>query len=233
MYREFAAPPRLRHAIACWWVRRPTRSPVRIVPDGCVDIVWRPSLGLIVAGPDTGHWISAAPANEPTIGVRFRPGAGGPALGLPLYELRDRRVALAEVNSSLARKLTDSDDPAVIAQRLAARIAELVCERPPDGVTLAAVARLADRRMRVDRVAADLGISQRHLRRRFDAAVGYGPKTLHRVLRLGRFLSGPHVDLAGAAFAAGYADQAHLTRECRALTGLAPGDWISSFPVQP
>ena len=66
------------------------------------------------------------------------------------------------------------------------------------------------------------------LRRRFDDAVGYGPKTLQRVLRFQRFLAlaatrpPRRSDLAGLAFAAGYADQAHLTRECTRLAGLPP-----------
>jgi AraC-like DNA-binding protein len=72
----------------------------------------------------------------------------------------------------------------------------------------------------------------RQLRRRCHAVVGYGPKTLQRVLRFRRFVArldaGPpngqdiH-DLAALAALAGYADQAHLTRECRALAGLTPG----------
>jgi transcriptional regulator GlxA family with amidase domain len=70
------------------------------------------------------------------------------------------------------------------------------------------------------------GLSERQLRRRFDAAVGYGPKTLAGVLRLQRFLAltsaEPSPDLARLALDAGYADQPHLTRECRRLTGLTP-----------
>ena len=71
----------------------------------------------------------------------------------------------------------------------------------------------------------------RQLRRRCHAAVGYGPKTLQRVLRFRRFVSridaglpsgqAAH-DLAALAVQVGYADQAHLTRECRALAGLTP-----------
>jgi methylphosphotriester-DNA--protein-cysteine methyltransferase len=55
--------------------------------------------------------------------------------------------------------------------------------------------------------------------------IGYGPKTLHRVLRFQRFmrhLTLPNIDLAAAAAVAGYADQAHLSRESRRLAGLTP-----------
>jgi len=51
---------------------------------------------------------------------------------------------------------------------------------------------------------------------------------LHRVLRFRRFVSlideaGAAADLAGAAAEAGYADQAHLSRETSRLAGLPPG----------
>jgi transcriptional regulator GlxA family with amidase domain len=74
----------------------------------------------------------------------------------------------------------------------------------------------------VDALAEELGLSERQLRRRCMAGVGYGPKTLQRVLRLRRFLRAGADELAKAAFDAGFADQAHLTRECRRLTGLPP-----------
>jgi AraC-like DNA-binding protein len=69
-----------------------------------------------------------------------------------------------------------------------------------------------------------LGLSERQLRRRFVDAVGYGPKTLARILRFQRFLAlaGSGEDLARLALAAGYADQAHLTRETRRLAGRTP-----------
>jgi methylphosphotriester-DNA--protein-cysteine methyltransferase len=67
-----------------------------------------------------------------------------------------------------------------------------------------------------------IGIGDRQLRRRFLDAVGYGPKTLERILRFQRFLMLEGDDLARLALEAGYADQAHLTRECTRLAGLPP-----------
>jgi AraC-like DNA-binding protein len=72
-----------------------------------------------------------------------------------------------------------------------------------------------------------LALSERTLRRKFDEAFGYGPKTLDRILRYQRFrkLAGaaPHSPTAQLALEAGYADQAHLVRESRRLTGETPG----------
>ena len=80
---------------------------------------------------------------------------------------------------------------------------------------------------RAELAAGRLEVSERQLRRRCQAAIGYGPRTLMRVLRFRRFLArldaaGDAADLAGLAAEAGYADQAHLTRESTRLAGLPP-----------
>jgi methylphosphotriester-DNA--protein-cysteine methyltransferase len=65
------------------------------------------------------------------------------------------------------------------------------------------------------------------LRRRFEQAAGYGPKTLQRVLRFRRLIRQLTVaperpELASLAIRLGYADQSHLTRETTRLAGLPP-----------
>jgi AraC-like DNA-binding protein len=77
-------------------------------------------------------------------------------------------------------------------------------------------------------LAASLFISERQPRRRCEAAVGLAPKLLHRILRFQRFialawtLERPSTQLARLAADAGYADQAHLTREAKRLEGRSP-----------
>ena len=98
---------------------------------------------------------------------------------------------------------------------------------PPDGLVVQAAWLVGDPRTRSTDLVHALGVSERQLRRRFDAAVGYGPKTLQRVLRFQRFLAritprGEISDLAQLAAETGYADQAHLTREVGRLSGLSP-----------
>lgn len=105
-------------------------------------------------------------------------------------------------------------------------MARLVSSGPPDRAVQAAVARLGDPAQHVATLAAELGLSERQLRRRFLSSVGYGPKTLQRVLRLRRFIAGERGDLARGALDAGYADQAHLARECKRLTGISPSQLL-------
>ena len=92
MYREFSPTAEVRGAIACFWARRGDGSPVRVLPDGCTDIVWRSDQGAAVAGPDTTAWLSHTSPGELIVGARLVPGAGGAALGLPLSELRNQQV---------------------------------------------------------------------------------------------------------------------------------------------
>jgi AraC-like DNA-binding protein len=223
VYREFVPPAWARGAIACFWVRRGDGTAVRVLPDGCTDIVWRSTGRAVVAGPDSESWESRTSPGESIVGARLLPGAGGAALGVPLAELRNARVAVDALGFDPQGELSDGVDPDAAPAALARVALRLVAGAPPDSAVQAAVVRLLDPEQRVSELAASLGFSERQLRRRFLTAVGYGPKTLQRVLRLRRFLAGVGFDgLAGAAASAGYADQAHLARECRALTGLTP-----------
>nr|WP_313954292.1 helix-turn-helix transcriptional regulator [Frankia sp. CpI1-P] len=72
-------------------------------------------------------------------------------------------------------------------------------------------------------VARTAALSERQLLRRCRQMFGYGPKTLARILRLQEALRSARTGrrLAVVAADAGYADQAHLAREVRALTGVA------------
>jgi AraC-like DNA-binding protein len=236
-YSEWPAPPGLQHAIACLWAQVNPDGRDReglVLPDACSDLIWEQGRGVYVAGPDTGPVGTVMTGGTVIFGVRFRPSAGGPALGIPLSELRDQRVDLADLGRRAAGQLPGTLDPDTAAARALDLAACLVSDAEPDPAVTWAAALLADPRARTEDVAAEIGLSLRQLRRRCHAAVGYGPKTLQRVLRFRRFVS--RIDaaaqmsrgrpdaqnLAALAAQAGYADQAHLTRECRALAGLTP-----------
>ena len=229
-YTEWPAPAALRDAVACLWAQVTAPDGDRaglVLPDGCTDLVWEPGRGAFVAGPDTGPVATTMVAGTVILGVRFRPSAGGPALGIPLSELRDQRVDLADLRPGDARRLPATLDPDTAEARMLDVAAALVTGGAPDPAVARAVRLLRDPQARAEDVAAEVGLSLRQLRRRCHAVVGYGPKTLQRVLRFRRFLShldsGPDaLDLAALAAETGYADQAHLTRECGKLSGLTP-----------
>jgi AraC-like DNA-binding protein len=227
-YREWAPPAVLRPSVSCLWTSvLPDGGQTLVLPDACVDVIWRQGTGVLVAGPDTRPAPDSQPAGTVLVGVRFRPGAGGPALGLPLAELRDQRVDLADISSRLAAGLPGDLEPGQALAGLIATATELCREGPPDPLVSHAARLLTAPGARTATLPDELGVSERQLRRRCLAAVGYGPKTLHRILRFRRFVSevdeaDKPVELALVAADAGYADQAHMTRESVRLGGLPP-----------
>ena len=151
-YREWAPPPVLRPVLACLWSSRTPGQPSRptepdppetpgtqatlVLPDGCTDLIWTQGGSAFVAGPDTGPVTAPLSPGSVLVGVRFRPGAGGGLLGVPLSELRDRRVSLADLRPELASSLSPDLDPGQVAARLTDLAGRLRADRSPDPVVL-------------------------------------------------------------------------------------------------
>jgi len=213
-YRERAAAV----AGATVWERTSAGGEDLVLPDGSMDLLLMDD-ELVVAGPDSRAWTASAAAGTRYVGVRFAPGDAPGFLGVPAHELLNERVGLSDLWSrARCRRLADR----VRAGGLDRAVAETM-EAPAD--------RLAQQVVREIRgggavagLARSLGISERQLHRRCLAAFGYGPKMLDRVLRMNAALDRARTGqrLAEVAAASGYADQAHLTRDVKALTGLPP-----------
>jgi len=240
-YRERPPHPALAQVLTCTWSGA-ARDGMRILPDGCIDIVWIGDSALTVAGPDTKPVVAEMPDGTLTVGVRFRPGRAPGFLGVGAAELTDRSATLEELWGRAAAFLAErlGAAPSIEAKEALleeALLGRLHVAKPPDDNIEAAVEAIAatPSTVRVGALSAEVGLSERHLRRRFERAVGYGPKTLGRVLRFRRFLSLAEdhgVPLARAAAEAGYADQPHLTRECSDLAGLPPAELLAVRNVQ-
>ena len=223
-YCEHRPPAGLEPVIACLWESAPARDHLqRVIPDGCVDLIWLGDRELVVAGADTGPREVPLPANGRSCAVRIRPGSAGAFLGVPASEVRDRHVPACAV---WGEQVVDLEERLAVADPLnrLALLARVVSARgaQPDPLVSAAAHALARPMARVGGVALELGVSERNLHRRVLAAVGYGPKTLARVARLRRLIALGDEPLASRAFAAGYASQAHMSDEVRRLTGTTP-----------
>lgn len=229
-YEERAPQGALRPWSPCVWVRRaPATALARVVPDGCTDLLWRRGR-LEVAGPDTGHRDVLLDPGELIVGVRLRPGAARPLLGdLPATAVTDTQPALRDLWGQAALRLSDSlaaeSDPWRIGAALAAALGDRCRTHAPDRVAIA-VADALDRPRppALTGLAWELGYSERHLRRRVQAATGYGPKTLEQILRFRRTLAAATAtpDWSRIAAEQGYADQAHLSRQVRRWSGATP-----------
>ena len=230
MYRERRSPI---HPDLIVWVRTaaelpyPTPThPARILPDGCLDLIWTDG-ALLVAGPDTHAHLAHDTPHATYAGLRFAPGTGPVLLGIPANELRDQRVPLAAIwdeaevrrlEETLASARTVTDAAATLEHSAITRLRTIGA---PDPLTRAITQGIASGTS-VAETARTVGLSDRQLHRRSLTAYGYGPKTLARILRFTRALdlarSGEA--LAEVAATTGYADQAHLAREVRDLAGI-------------
>lgn len=232
-YREHAPPPALAAWLACMWERRGEAArPVRVLPDGCIDVVWSEGAGTQIVGANTTAFLVSVTPGARVVGARLRPGAGPSLLGVVAEAVRDAQCALEEVwvrdGARLVAELDDQADP--VATLRGALLARAVHAERPDQLVAEAVRRLEQPTITVSQVAGELGVSERGLRRRVSTAVGYGPKRLVRVLRLLRALEAARAggDLARAALEAGYADQAHFANDCRELAGVSPSVALAS-----
>jgi AraC-like DNA-binding protein len=236
-YIEWRPARELASHARCVWAHAggPSGRVHRVLPDGCTDIVWMGGERLVVAGPATRHVFADIPAHVTAVGVRFGPGTAGAALGLPARELRDRNLELAALWGRSASELAQRLAGAPADRRLgllAGAVARRLREAPPPDTLVAHAARVLAGGVSVTETGREVALGERHLRRRFHDTVGYGPKTLQRILRLHRFLQAAETvdepDLARIAAEAGYFDQPHLTRECGELTGLPPGALLAA-----
>jgi AraC-like DNA-binding protein len=226
-YHEHSPQPGLVPWLACTWERQVEGGPpIRVLPDGCVDVIWIEGVGTQLVGANTTAFLVSLHAGTRVVGARLRPGAAPALLGVCGEAVRDARLPIEDVWGSdgarLAAALDEHADPFdCLRAKLLDRAARAM---PPDPLVGEAVTRLARPDVTVAGLAAALSVSERQLRRRVSAAVGYGPKRLARVLRLRSALDAARAgdDLAGAAIDAGYADQAHFANDCRLLAGASP-----------
>lgn len=217
MYRERASTV----PGAVLWTSTPTGAGTGpVLPDGCMDLLWRSDTAqILVAGPDTVAQPSQDVPGVSWTGLRFAPGHAPALLGVPADALRDTRVPLGDLwDAARVRRLTDR-----VAAAPAAGLEELAGGTPHDA-GLDRAARLLASGRSVAEVADDLGVAVRTLHRRSLSAFGYPPQLLARVLRFRRAAGALRAGTAPSRVAveAGFADQAHLTREVRVFAGTTP-----------
>ncbi len=236
-FAERPVGPALRESFACVWTHRIPEAnvaPIIVTPDATIDLQWIEGR-LRIAGPDKSPQTEGPKAGTTVIGFRFHPGAAAQWLGSAVHEFLDQRVMLDDVWGAKARRLAndvrDDEDIAAVIASLEAAIARAAPPQVATDRVMTAAFTLIERGAPpgvplIPWLGRALAMSERTLRRRFDEAFGYGPKTLDRILRYQRFRKlahrAPHSSTARLAAEAGYADQAHLVRESRRLTGRTP-----------
>lgn len=258
--REYPVQPRLAPYVKCVWSLE-SDGPIhdapreRILPDSCVELVFHFSdpfrsyfsngesaiqPGSFVVG-QMKQFIEIAPAGRAGfVAVRFLARGAYLFFQRPLSEVAAGVVDLDDLCRSRAREWTERVAQAPHSAARVRLVETLLLELlGNDGRTDPAVDRgleliaASGGQIRMERLAAEIGVSGRHLARQFQRAVGLSPKEFARVTR---FLCAvklldqcPERSLADVALACGFFDQAHFNHEFREMAGMSPGD-LSTFP---
>lgn len=246
-YVERPPVPALAGLVSSVWIQQvaPDADPYthRNIPHGGVELLCPVGSVPRVVGPLTRPLVEVLAPGTTVVGVRLRPGAAPSVLDLPASELLDLAVDTGELWGrsavALGERVDRAASPADALAGLQRHVVGRLGDAPgPDPLVSEAVRQLMPwRTADVGSLTSRLCISERQLRRRCQAAIGLAPKALHRVLRFQGFLAlvqsalaqgrEPAGDgLAALAADAGYADQAHLTRECVRLTGVTPRTFL-------
>ena len=214
-----------------------------MLPDGCIDVLVHGTTGQSPARVvgTMRRAIVVAPADGMAIGIRFRAGEAPRLLPAASRELTDTDAPLDALWGDDGRQLEEALLGLVEGGERDGLSAEQLLERASATIDGALRKRLASHGEAIDvrvRAAIELlssgstvretaqrvALSERQLARRFADRVGIPPKVFARVVRLQRaaallFEGSPPSE---AALLAGYADQAHFTRESQELAGITP-----------
>lgn len=251
---EFAyhqPPPPLASTVKTIWTARGTKdefdAPEPIVPDGCVEIIFNLADPFkngelqpldLLAGQMTSPVVALPTGVVDLIGVRFWPGRAGAALRTSMWRLQDQLLDASSVLPGTDRLVDELRNiphnnrlghlSAAVAPHFNAR--DLRSHSTIDH----ALALIESRRgnVAIDKVARRVGVTRRHLERRFRDEVGLPAKQMARIARMHAVLQTLQQQplLSGAEIAAqcGYSDQPHMIRECKALTGHTPARLMMS-----
>lgn len=251
-YEERRPPARLAPVVERVWRLRHddvgAAAPHRVLPDGRIELIVH--LGSRVVerrpgGPErlqprihvTGQlerFLLLEPLGDiETLGVRFRPCAAVAVLGIADGELTGRTLGVGQIMGDAGRHELEAaaaaSDPLTALAEVCSR--RLDPRRQPDPRLARAVAILGrgGGRARVSRLCRHLGLHPRTLQRQMARDFGLRPKRMARIARMEATLRALSLadesSLAALAHDRGFADQAHLSRELRYLTGLSPTEW--------
>ena len=242
-YREFRPPEALQHILRGGWELNVHRLPVetyvhRVVPEPTSAVVCMHS-------PEGWHTVGVGPnlqAMEIPVregawytGIRFLPGAAQSLFNLDVDQHVNQRGPLAQVMPELDQLLTAStgmiDLPRAedVRARVESIVRSIIHDRKSPDPRIAEAYRLIWQQkgdVRLSDVAQAVFVSPRQLRRIIRNATGMNPKQIMRMARLRAAaesaLNSGRGSWGRVAADRGYADQAHLARDIRELTGVSP-----------
>lgn len=226
------------HVAHFWWVAwdGPRRETVETLPHPSVHVTVTATTAEITGVPTTIFRRRLARRGW-VFGVKFRPAAFHPWLGRSLATITDTRLPIADVfteGAAYARAIRGAHD---MAERCAIANAFFAPRAPALDRDTRALRDLVERMaidasiVRVTQAAAIAELDARTLQRRFAARVGVSPKWVvqrYRLHEAAALLARGEHTLAAIAAELGYFDQAHFTRDFKAVVGAPPSAYLAT-----
>lgn len=231
---------RLAGKVDCYWtftVEKPSVE-MRIIPDGRVDLIFDlDSREAFIAGPNQRPFDVRHERPIRLLGATMSPEIASASLETEIGATGGAWRTLDSVLGLFARQLTgriaacesDAARLATLETFLLARVGAV------DRRVSRAVAEIvrSSGRIGVATLSRDSGASPRNLTRLFDRWVGLPPKIFARIARaqeaLRRIQAIPSPNLKTLAAELGFADQAHMSRELKKITGVQPSQMSETF----
>lgn len=254
-YQTYKPDKNLDAIVKCYWVlespKEAIRQKQRIVPDGCMEMIFHYGDPYKQYLENGGHIIQprcfvfgqiTRPLEiEPTgttgiFAVRFYPQGFIPFTTADQKNMENKAVPLDV--------LLGSDGIGIAANILSAKTTEerITCIESflvnrlnhPDQIdrmvkTIVDTIVTGNGQLSVEELSEEININRRQLERKLFRAIGLSPKQFSRIIRLQAtlklLLSKQFTSFTDLAYEGAYYDQAHFIRDFRAFTGLTPKEF--------
>ena len=249
MYREYPPDLRLQHLIETYWVADGViENPVtqRILPDGCVDIIFdfgsnnssvqnQTGLPKLVGTMTSLLTISYQPGRVQMMGIRFAPAGITAFTRMPVSGITNRNLELplseTLFDKSFYERLPDmeymQERIIYINAYFLARMHKLYL---PDKQIRYAISLIQNNNghVSVREIAGEVCLSERQFERKFKTTIGISPKAFSNIMRFRSVLrymeAHPDESMYEIAIACGYHDHSHMNKEFKRLGNLSPSE---------
>lgn len=248
-YRRIEPGAGLREFVDCFWFidascRHPTGYSEFLHPDGGIGLFFnygdtlsfgrqQKGAGAYLDGTNTRSVSLGLKGTIDAVGIRFKPAGASIFLKLPLAELKDQQLDLADMKQTELSQLYEVlPTKKCLSEKVTAIERALMDSRlrdkhiSPQTHRAIGMIKHSQGRLTVAELARHVDIGQRKLERLFQAQLGMRPGDMTRAVRIKaarRHLKQSDADLADIAYQLGFWDQAHFSNSFKAVVGLPPG----------
>ncbi len=254
-YRIIQPTPALKPFIRYYWILQDRSSGIvtqRTLPTGCMSLVFHRGDRLkvtsrnefqphsFICGQESGYSDVTSTGDIEMIVVVFQPHAAKTIFRMSAALLRDRNVAVADIENTALRDLAHKVEDSKNHDTCIELIEDYLYKCLTYGVSyhlprLAEVVRHINNSTQTNiKTLANIAcLSEKQFSRVFSEHIGTTPKDFLRVVRMQRTLSvlqhNPGIGFARLSYECGYTDQSHMIKEFKLFSGCTPKEYLARY----